>query len=352
LAREPVRRRWLVFPALVAGAGAVLLLFSTAGHASEPAVTPVSTEWNEMAVDAYAGTDPVDASVTLPVGAPFEASVNITQAGSPFDGYWAKLQFESDVLAYRDPPGVTYMGLGRMTLDRTPDVGADYVLAGSALISGNTTATGQAHRIGFECIGEGTSSLHLVTFAEDPSWGSTTLGPSGGAIIPTGLTDASVVCASGSEDADRDGCSFAEEVFVAAAPAPGATCPNPDACYSDSNWYDFYDVPVPAYPDPTPNGSRDQAVAMCDVLAVLFYVGAYDGDGGDPNANGVAYDSMKGSCDIDGDTVAEKEGLCYDRSPGGEPNPPWEVGPPDGAVTMSDVLAVLAQFGLDCREPP
>jgi len=153
-------------------------------------------------------------------------------------------------------------------------------------------------------------------------------------------------------DSDGDGCTWCEETFGAPSPRPGSTCASPDPCYSDSNWYDFYDVPVPAMPDPTPNGPKDQAVAMDDVLAVLFYVGSYDGDGGKTNANGVAYDSVKGSCDWNGDTVPDKEGLCYDRSSGPEPNPPYDAGPPDGAVTMADVLVVLAQVGLSCIEPP
>jgi hypothetical protein len=104
-------------------------------------------------------------------------------------------------------------------------------------------------------------------------------------------------------------------------------------------------VPVPAMPDPTPNGPRNQAVAMGDVLAVLFYVGTYDGDAGSPNPNGVTYDSDKMG-------VGTKAGRDYDRSPSAEPNPPWGAGPPNGAVTMADVLAVLAQVGLDCSGPP
>jgi hypothetical protein len=132
-------------------------------------------------------------------------------------------------------------------------------------------------------------------------------------------------------DTDGDGCADSEE---------------PSMGYNPLAWYDVYDVPVPANPDMTANGPRNQAVAMGDVLAVLFYVGAYDG--GPANPNGVAYDSVKGSCDWDADTVPDKEGLCYDRSPGTAPNPPWEVGPPNGAVNMPDVLAVLAQVGLSC----
>jgi Tol biopolymer transport system component len=146
-------------------------------------------------------------------------------------------------------------------------------------------------------------------------------------------------------DVDGDGCSDAEESPGAPVHKPGST-----GAYDPLAWYDFYDVPVPANPDPDPNGDRNESVTMGDVLAVVFYVGAYEG--GPPNSNGVAYDSVKGSCDWDADTTPDEEGLCYDRSPGVEPNPPWEVGPPDGAVNIQDVLAVVAQVGLNCSGPP
>ncbi|MGB6895914.1 MAG: RCC1 domain-containing protein, partial [Dehalococcoidia bacterium] len=157
-------------------------------------------------------------------------------------------------------------------------------------------------------------------------------------------------------DADDDGCADAEEQAGALPPKPGAT-----GAYDPTAWYDFYDVPVPAKADATgANGKRDRAVAMDDVLAVLFYVGTYEGDaGGDPNANGVRYDTIKG-VDLDGDTTNDippplhqiKEGVKYDRSPSAEPNPPWDAGAPSGAVAMDDVLVVLAQVGLSCIEPP
>lgn len=148
-------------------------------------------------------------------------------------------------------------------------------------------------------------------------------------------------------DTDADGCADSEERAGAPAPNPGAT-----GDYSQLDWFDFYDVPVPAQADPTANGTRNQAVAMSDVLAVLLYVGSYDGDGGSPNPNGVAYDTVKDSCDWDADTVSDKEGVCYDRSPSAELNPPWEAGAPSGAVNMADVLAVLAQVGLSCVGAP
>jgi len=141
-------------------------------------------------------------------------------------------------------------------------------------------------------------------------------------------------------DDDGDGCADGEEPSGAPAPKPGST-----GAYNPLAWYDFFDVPVPALPDMTPNGPTNQAVAVDDVLAVLFYVGTYEGDGGTPNANGVSYD-----VDKDGDTV--KDGQAYDRSPSAGPNPPWDAGPPDAAVAMDDVLVVLAQVGLSCIDPP
>jgi hypothetical protein len=68
----------------------------------------------------------------------------------------------------------------------------------------------------------------------------------------------------------------------------------------------------------------------------------------------VDYDSLKDE-DWTGDTVVDAEdkvGLRYDRSPSAEPNPPWAAGPPNGAVSLSDVLAVLAQVGLACGGEP
>jgi len=275
------------------------------------------------------------------VGDEFDVDVNVSQADSGYTGYQAYLSWDMSMLAYVDPPGVTYTGLGSMVLDATPWVVADGVRFGSARVSGYSYATGTAARVRLKCIGTGTSPLHLVSLVEDPAYGTKLGGPPG---VPTWLVDDEVTCLSGA-DSDGDGCSEYQEAFGAPLPYPGSTCASPAACYSDSNWYDFYDVAIPAMPDPIPNGPRDHAVAMDDVLGVLFYVGTFDGDGGSPNANGVAYD-----VDKDADTV--KDGQDYDRSPSLVPNPPWDAGPPSGAVAMDDVLVVLAQVGLSCVGPP
>jgi len=105
---------------------------------------------------------------------------------------------------------------------------------------------------------------------------------------------------------------------------------------------------VPANPDPTANGTKNGAINMGDVGAVLFYVPSSPNgvcQVADQNAMGVDYD-----CDKDSNGTVD--GLDYDRSSSPGPNPPWDAGPPSGAVNMGDVGAVLAQVPLSCTNPP
>jgi predicted secreted protein len=154
--------------------------------------------------------------------------------------------------------------------------------------------------------------------------------------------DADTACDGDDPDDDNDGCADVEELAGAPVPKPGSTGP-----YDPLAGHDFYDVPVPANPDMTPNGARNQAVSLGDVGAVLFYAGTSPTGacGDNPNGMGVDYD-----CDKDGDGRAD--GLDYDRAPSAEANPPWGAGPPDGAISFIDVGAVLAQLGLQCSGPP
>jgi hypothetical protein len=129
-------------------------------------------------------------------------------------------------------------------------------------------------------------------------------------------------------DYDGDGCVASEEQVLN---------------LREGRWYDFFDVPAPANDDPTPNGAKNRAITMQDLMAILKYVGTFDG--GPSNGNGVDYDSDK-----NGDTV--DDGRSYDRSPSARPNPPYDAGLPDGVIAMSDVLVALGQAGLDCSGPP
>jgi hypothetical protein len=154
--------------------------------------------------------------------------------------------------------------------------------------------------------------------------------------------------ADGSADADVDGLSNVKEFGLGTDPcnpdSDGDNCGDGQETpigFNPLNRYDFFDVPVPANPDPTPNGPRDKAIVISDVLALIFYVGTFDGDSGSPNANGVSYDSNKMG-------PGTKAGRDYDRRPGPAPNPPWDAGPPDGAVSIQDALVALAQVGVAC----
>lgn len=137
-------------------------------------------------------------------------------------------------------------------------------------------------------------------------------------------------------DSDGDGCANGEELAGAPAPAPGST-----GAYDPLAHYDFYDVPVPAYADPIPNGTRNRAVNLQDMVGVLRYVGTYDNG---PSNGRVDYDSDK-----NGDTI--KDGVDYDRSASPPPSPPYQAGPPSGAVNLQDVVAVAKQAGLGCSGP-
>ena len=108
---------------------------------------------------------------------------------------------------------------------------------------------------------------------------------------------------------------------------------------------------MPANQDPTPNGARNKAINVQDVVGILNYVGTYED--GPPNGRGVDYDSAKDG-DWNADTSIDgldKVGRRYDRQPSTFPNPPWEAGGPDGAVNLQDLVLIFKQVGLDCRPP-
>jgi hypothetical protein len=140
-----------------------------------------------MAVDADAGTGPVDGSATRVIGNEFEVSINITQAGWQYQGYQAKLRFDDGILAFVPTADLTgdtvkeswtYIGLGNMMLNATVtesdgdgDTVNDSLFGLSARTSGTTTATGQAAVVRFRCVAGGTGALHLVGLGEDPAFG-------------------------------------------------------------------------------------------------------------------------------------------------------------------------------------
>jgi hypothetical protein len=147
--------------------------------------------------------------------------------------------------------------------------------------------------------------------------------------------DGDTTCRDAVNDKDDDGCTALQEAALGAN-------------FSNDNWYDVFDVPVPAYADETPNGARNRKVDMGDVLAVLFYAFAENNKG--PNGNGVDYDSLKGPI-LPPHNAYLEVGMMFDRSAGDAPLPGKvdPAGAPNGKVDMGDVLGALAQaFVVNC----
>ena len=117
-------------------------------------------------------------------------------------------------------------------------------------------------------------------------------------------------------------------------------------------------MPRPVATDPSPDGSRDRAINLADAIATLAYVGTHAGDAGSPNSVGVTYDSTKdgdwfnlstGKMGADGIIGPEDAvGRRFDRTASSDPSKPWQTGPPNGAVSIGDVLIQLNSIATDC----
>jgi hypothetical protein len=318
---------------------------------------------NAMAVDAKAGEDGTqepDPSWTVsPIGATFDVDVLVTDAAVPYAAYQTVLQWDPSILGWVGHEYLEGPSDGEFDLCAPASAGPDNVKSACTLLGGTTEFTGRIDRITLECLQPGSSPLHLVT-SEEAIIFTTTLGL-GGAEIPTGLTDAVVECSDCIDregdtqcddpvnDPDDDGCTTDEEAALGSVFDP------------TDGWYDVCNMPHPAKSDADgANGARDGVIDIRDVLATAFYAFTEQTDvcGDNPNVNGVDYDCIKG-WDGDGDSVNDAdpvhdipEGLKYDRTAGPGPDPQtgiYPCGPPDGAIDIRDVLAVIAQaFVVDC----
>jgi hypothetical protein len=372
---EHAKRRGLACLAMLLVAGTVALLLGGDWWGVSATPPSLAASPNAMAVDAVSGGAVDTARNVSGSRDPFGVDIVITGAGTAYQGYQYYLEWDPAVLAYDSQTNLSPSGL---TLCAAPTTTLATVYAGCARQSGTITFTGPVNTVNMHCVGEGTSSLHLRTLAEHASLGTSTIGRFG-VFIDTALADASVTCQAVpppsptptptntlTPTVTRTPTATATPTFTR-TPTPTLT-PTPlpidsdaDGCrdgeelvmgYDPLNGWDFFDVPVPATMDPNPSGSRDHVIDIRDVLAVLYYAGATSG--GPPNGNGVSYDSLKDG-DWNGDTVVDagdRTGLRYDRTTSADPNPPWEVGPPDGTVAVTDVLASLAQSGLICLGLP
>jgi len=157
---------------------------------------------NAMAIDADPSDPDVDDGAARYTAEPwFEISTDIAAVATPYGGYQMSIEFDDSILSFVpvEPDGIVYTGLGDMEINvpsTLQDVDADTdpeITGSTGRPIGTTIATGQANLARFQCIGLGSSTLHLQTPAQDPNFGSTTMAPEGG-IISTSLADATITC--------------------------------------------------------------------------------------------------------------------------------------------------------------
>ena len=138
---------------------------------------------------------------------------------------------------------------------------------------------------------------------------------------------------TGPIDSDGDGCTDSREL-------------GPDhrtgGQRNPADPYDFYDVPVPVLRPSDHSGTRDRAVSIGDVIAIVAYIGTSTANPNAPNGQGLIYGS-----DLNGN--GKLDGQEYDRSPSQTAGQPWDSGPPDGAVRIGDALVALNSVGDNCN---
>lgn len=170
-------------------------------------------------------------------------------------------------------------------------------------------------------------------------------------VVPTPLTIGHVVTATATSvvgntsefsaclsvnanlDTDFDGCPDGKELGIDSHLGGQRDPTNP---------WDFADVPVPALLPTSTTGVRNKIITLSDVLSDLAYVGTSAANPNSANAGGAKYGS-----DINANGLLD--GQEYDRTPSTTPGQPWRSGPPNGVVSLSDVLTVLAQVGTNCN---
>src|SRR5439155_17004559 len=106
--------------------------------------------------------------------------------------------------------------------------------------------------------------------------------------------------------------------------------------------YDFFDVPVPALLPADGSGTKNKAISLGDVLAVVAFVGTSAAEPDRTNANGATYGS-----DVNNNGI--QDGAEYDRTASVIPAQSWHSRAPNGSVTLQDALVALNQVGDNCN---
>jgi glucose/arabinose dehydrogenase len=121
-------------------------------------------------------------------------------------------------------------------------------------------------------------------------------------------------------DADSDGCSDARESQTAPGSQVTGGLRNPNS------FWDFFDTPD--------NGNtRDRAVTVADIARIVSRFGSSGDTGIDP---------------LGVPPLAPAYHTAFDRATATPSSDAWDLGPPNGSITVSDVAAAVVQFGHSC----
>ena len=119
-------------------------------------------------------------------------------------------------------------------------------------------------------------------------------------------------------DTDQDGCSDDREI---AAESEAATGGGRDPLY----YWDFMDMWA--------NGTRDRVVNIIDISALVFRFGTTGELSGDPFNPPQALTGYH---------------VSADRTPPEVGANPWNAGPPDGDINITEIALAIVQFGHNC----
>jgi len=158
-------------------------------------------------------------------------------------------------------------------------------------------------------------------------------------------------------DSDGDGCSDQEEL------GPNQ---NLGGRRDPHNFWDFFDVPVPASYIGDPASTKDKFIGVADAVALKEKMGTNTiNDGVNQDGDAQTDEDPPDGVDNDHDGRIDEDGGTHTLRPGGvwqSYNPafdrtllgpdPWDTGPGDGAVSIADVIYMRNQFGHSCTAAP
>ena len=130
--------------------------------------------------------------------------------------------------------------------------------------------------------------------------------------------DGDTICDGADPDDDNDGCTDVAELQTTLGSEVTGGRRDP------FDFWDFFD----------PN--RDRAVSLLDFLAVLARFNSAGDASVDP---------------LSPVPPAPAYHPRFDRTGASPEENPWQAGPPDGSISLTDFLALLAQFGHACAAP-